>query len=66
MFLKLTEYDRADPVYINTNEIRKFYKFHGVSKNTVANTCIDLQYGTMLVKERPEEIMEMMEVKHEI
>ena len=63
MFLKLTECDRVDPIYINTNEIRKFYKFTKNNKEVRANTCLDLQYGTMLVEERPEEIMEMLEAK---
>lgn len=53
MFLKLTTNENKS-VYINSNEIRKF------ELNTNNQTVLDLQYGTMLVKQRPEEIMEML------
>ena len=55
MFLKLTKNDDKQ-VYINTNEIRKFEKCDHAPEYTV----LDLRYGTCLVKQRPEEIMEML------
>ena len=60
MFLKLTDCVHNEPVFLNSNEIRKFSKYNKANEQTIANTCIELQYGTMLVKERPEEIMEML------
>lgn len=53
MFLKLTKTDNTMKIY-NTEYIRSIYK------NENQNTVIELQYGTDLVKERPEEIMEMV------
>ena len=53
MFLKLiTNENKA--VFINSNEIRKFE----LRENNL--TVLDLKYGTLLVKQRPEEIMEML------
>ena len=58
MFIKLTEFGKA--YYVNENEIRKFYS--EVINGKVSNIVV-LQYGTMVVDERPEEIMEMLKEK---
>lgn len=55
MFLKLITHENKT-IYLNVNEIKKFEKCEHDSNLT----AIDLQYGTTLVKQRPEEIMEML------
>ena len=55
MFLELTLPDNKK-MYVNENEIRKF----AICNHNPNLTYIDLQYGTLLVKQRPEEMMEML------
>lgn len=55
MFLELTTHENKK-VYLNENEIRKFE----TCDHDIKYTCINLKYGTLLVKQRPEEIMEML------
>lgn len=55
MFLKLTT-NKNTVVYVNVNEIRTFK----ASEEFPNITLVDLKYGNLLVKERPEEIMEML------
>lgn len=52
MFLKLTNTDNTVKIY-NTEYIRSFYKNDN-------HTVVELEYGTDIVKERLEEIMEML------
>lgn len=55
MFIGLTPYnDKAKTKYYNTEYIRAF------RKDSMDYTVLELQYGTDLVTERPEEIMEML------
>ena len=54
MFIGLTTYDDKRIKYYNTEYIRAF-------KKDKHYTILELQYGTDLVTERPEEIMEMLE-----
>lgn len=58
MFLELTT-NEDKTIYLNENEIRKFEK----CVHNPNFTTIDMQYGTLLVKERPEEIMEVLKEK---
>lgn len=60
MFLKLNECSNKEPIYINSNEIRKFYKYERINDQTIGNTIVELQYGNIIVKETPETIMEML------
>ena len=55
MFLKLTTIDNK-PIYINSNEIRCFM----TCEHDERLTTLDCMIGTKLVKQRPEEIMEML------
>lgn len=56
MFIGLTTYnDKTKTKYYNTEYIKAFRKDD--DKNY---TVLELQYGTDLVTERPEEIMEML------
>lgn len=56
MFIGLTTYnDKTKTKYYNTEYIRTFRK-----DDNKDYTILELQYGTDLVIERPEEIMEML------
>ena len=55
MFLKLTTKENKS-IYINTSEIRFFEKYE--DDNTL--TVIYLKYGDRLVKQQPDEIMQML------
>lgn len=61
MFLKLTEL-KDKPVYINMNDVKSF----GECSQNHNITELILTYGTRLVKEKPDEIMEMMEAKNDV
>ena len=50
MFLKLTTFE-GKTLYVNENEIRKFYK------DNEKYTTVVLKYGVDIVKETPEEIL---------
>lgn len=52
MFVELTKTDNTKKIY-NTEYIRSIHKENN-------HTVIELQYGTDLVKERPDEIIEML------
>ena len=53
MFLKLTTHE-GKIIYVNENEIRKFYK------DNDEYTTVVLNYGIDIVKETPKEIMTML------
>lgn len=56
MFIGLTTYnDKTKTKYYNTEHIRAFRK-----DDNKDYTVLELQYGTDLVIERPEEIMEIL------
>ena len=60
MFIKLHDCVHNEPVYLNSDEIRRFYKNIKVNEQSVGNAIVELQYGNMIVKEAPEAIMAML------
>ena len=59
MFIRLTT-DDNNIIFLNVNEIKNFYR---KDFNGTGFTVLNLQYGTMLVKETTEEIYAMTERK---
>ena len=55
MFLELSTIHN-EKIYLNTDEIRLFKKYDKDPRLTV----VELRYGSYLVTEKPEEIMEML------
>jgi len=69
MFISLTDYDSGKKICVNFDRVRKFrhvdYKSHA-EHGKIENgpgTVLDLDYGTMVVREGYDEILEIIDMK---